>query len=519
MSRELFSNKLKIVMNWMVNILLVLIFCFMPLWVSKDGYTTIGIDKWEFYSHVVIPYLEILLGGAALDLAIGDDLSSLKIRKTDIFILIYILAVILGSVFAENKLDVIEGFYTWNMGVKAQISFMVIYFLISRYWKKNPVILIICGMAASIVFSFEIMNRYFGDVLQLLNDLGLSVLADFVSTIGNIDWLACYMAIIIPFICMIYVQTKNVIYRALCGVMILIGSMSAITLRASSPFLILFFTLFLCMCKSTNAYWRFERTLEVLLIILLGFSFAKILYIFFDEYLISYDGINITYEGINYFLIHSYFSYIAFVITLVVYLTGKKKRDLFKYMMHFTRKWLVKIMIFMIICYIVYSLLNTMQILPSFLRTDISIFVWNNEWGSNRGAIMSSCWNAFVSMVKAHPSKLFIGAGADQVNNMLNQYYSEQLMSVYDEAVITTAHNEILNTLCNYGLIGCVGYLGMYLSSFSVKRRDAFDKALKCIIFVYFIHSLISFQQIISTPLLFAAVGMLNRKREEVKIK
>lgn len=512
MENKSISNKIKICMNWQANILLVLLFCFLPLLVSKDGYSYIGIDKWDLYSRVIIPYLGAMLVGWALDITIGDDLSSLEIRKTDIFIIIYIIVVILSSALAENKAEVIEGFYTWYMGVKAQVSFVSIYFLISRYWKKNPIILIICGSVGCIVFAFEILERYFGDVLHLLNDLDPYILTSFVSTIGNIDWFACYMAIIVPFVCMFYVKTKNIVFRALCGIMIGISSISIVTLGASSPFLILFFTMFLCLCQSTRSYLHFERTLEVFLIIFFGFILTKILFLFFDDYVITYDGI-------NQFVINTYFSCIAFIIIFIVYFVGKKKKELLKTMMYFNRRLLAKSLIMLIICYIVYSLLNTMHVLPSFLQTDISFFIWDHAWGSNRGVIMESCWNAFILMIKEHPLKLFIGAGADQVNNMLNQYYSVQLESVYDGYSITAAHNEVLNTLCNYGLIGCIGYIGMYISSLLINRKNAFDKALKCVIFVYFIHSLISFQQIISTPLLFVAVGMLNRKPEEVKIK
>ena len=113
----------------------------------------------------------------------------------------------------------------------------------------------------------------------------------------------------------------------------------------------------------------------------------------------------------------------------------------------------------------------------------------------------------------------------------------------WEGAVFTNAHNEILSQLCNVGILGTVSYLAIFLAGLwrygrgsAESRRSpvqsrgggpgkgggalAFpaDSDACCLwagvlaIAMYGAHSLISFQQVLNTPLLFLVLGVCEQR-------
>lgn len=113
----------------------------------------------------------------------------------------------------------------------------------------------------------------------------------------------------------------------------------------------------------------------------------------------------------------------------------------------------------------------------------------------------------------------------------------------WEGAVFTNAHNEILSQLCNVGILGTVSYLAIFLAGLwrygrgsAESRRNpvqsrgggpgkdggalAFpaDSDACCLwagvlaIAMYGAHSLISFQQVLNTPLLFLVLGVCEQR-------
>nr|WP_300783386.1 hypothetical protein [uncultured Acetatifactor sp.] len=113
----------------------------------------------------------------------------------------------------------------------------------------------------------------------------------------------------------------------------------------------------------------------------------------------------------------------------------------------------------------------------------------------------------------------------------------------WEGAVFTNAHNEVLSQLCNVGILGTVSYLAIFLAGLwrygrgsAESRRSlvqsrgggpgkgggalAFpaDSDACCLwagvlaIAMYGAHSLISFQQVLNTPLLFLVLGVCEQR-------
>ncbi len=113
----------------------------------------------------------------------------------------------------------------------------------------------------------------------------------------------------------------------------------------------------------------------------------------------------------------------------------------------------------------------------------------------------------------------------------------------WEGAVFTNAHNEVLSQLCNVGILGTVSYLAIFLTGLwrygrgSAERRRSLvqsrgggpgkdggalafpaDSDACCLwagvlaIAMYGAHSLISFQQVLNTPLLFLVLGVCEQR-------
>ena len=99
--------------------------------------------------------------------------------------------------------------------------------------------------------------------------------------------------------------------------------------------------------------------------------------------------------------------------------------------------------------------------------------------------------------------------------------------NVFGDARLTNAHNEWLTVLVNVGICGFLTYVTVFVTA--VYRQLKADKSREtalvsavCVI-AYTIHNMVSFQQVIGTPIVFILMGMgegiLCRNMEEIQEK
>ncbi len=141
------------------------------------------------------------------------------------------------------------------------------------------------------------------------------------------------------------------------------------------------------------------------------------------------------------------------------------------------------------------------------------ILQWNMAgfagWGSGRGELWRLAWEGFL---QASPREKLIGVGPD--------CYAKYLISLGKPPVITeegqwanaifaNAHNEWLNHLVNMGVAGVVCYAGVFVAAL---RRYRGMLLAVLVLALYGVHSLVSFQQVLNTPLLFMVLGVCENR-------
>ena len=94
----------------------------------------------------------------------------------------------------------------------------------------------------------------------------------------------------------------------------------------------------------------------------------------------------------------------------------------------------------------------------------------------------------------------------------------------WENAIFSFVYNEWLNMLVNEGILGALAYLGIFVTAFYGlwKRKD--DKLIMIVLLAiagYMANATFSFQQVVSTPLMFAVLGMgeqlIRSKKKEGK--
>lgn len=135
----------------------------------------------------------------------------------------------------------------------------------------------------------------------------------------------------------------------------------------------------------------------------------------------------------------------------------------------------------------------------------------NDGFGSGRGFLWRISAESFG---KAGLKGKLLGAGPDCFEAAVFRNYAAQARTVWEgtyweNAVFTNAHSEPLTQLLNLGVPGVLCYLGIFGAGLYRYRRQELG-VLACT--MYGVYALVSFQQVLSTPLLFLALGICESR-------
>ncbi len=518
------------VVSLLLTAYLFIIFCIYPFYI-KNGYSDIGNEKYQFYKYITMGGLGLILPLALLCIFFrvrdwrkskgavahaegmafsGGKMGGLRrcrFSLTDWAVAIYGIVVIFSYVFSDYKEKGLWGEAGWNMGLLTQLAFVLFYFLLAFFWEYEENLLAAFMGAASVVFLLGVLNRF---SIYPINMGGTDI--GFLSTLGNINWYCGYWAVLFPVSLVLYWCTDKLWLRlaALAGTAI--GIATGVS-QGSSSAVIVFAGLYLCVfCLSFKGIEKMKRFLELVIL------FCAVCQGLRGWRIVRTDGFNF-YEGtLSDVLTMSRVTLFGMIPAGIAYLllcaAGKRgSADMRKY------KALRQIAILgAVVVAGVYVLLLVLNSKAGGIRFmgNLSALVFNAGWGNARGAT----WSAGIEVYKnMHGWDKLIGVGPDCFAMHLYTLpdLAERMSNQFNGARLTNAHNEWLTVLVNQGLLGLVSYGGIFVSAF-VRYLYGGEKALEgrkrylyvfgISAFVYTLHNMVSFQQILSTPFIFLMLGM-----------
>ena len=175
---------------------LVILFAGLPLYM-QNKLVMIGNAKYLFFRNTT------LVLGAFVVLAVlwqgirGERTTKRTWKKTDVFMLLYLVSAIFSYGISPCREDVLLGYPGWYMGLVTQGLLVGIYFAVSRYYDGSRSIWWIAGITAGIVTLIGLLNRLDIDVLGTFRGMenGEWNRTQLLSTIGNNNWYAGYISV------------------------------------------------------------------------------------------------------------------------------------------------------------------------------------------------------------------------------------------------------------------------------------------------------------------------------------
>ena len=148
------------------GIWLVLLLGGVPL-ITDGTYMEIATVKWNFYRAITLGFRagRIVIPGLLFVLFLlfvwTNENKAKLLRVCGWWGILYALDVCISVLFAADKTTALSGFPGWYMGLYAQISFVMIYYLISSVRIPLKPVIVFMGVTSSFIYILEVLNRFF----------------------------------------------------------------------------------------------------------------------------------------------------------------------------------------------------------------------------------------------------------------------------------------------------------------------------------------------------------------------
>lgn len=477
-----------------------------PLYL-KDGYHSVGTVKYELYQWIMLVGFISLAVLTLIYWMMQNGVGKWEATHTDWCVLAFLVLALIAAVAGGNFKDCVQGYNGWNMGLVALFSFGLLYFYFSRFGKYYPMVLVcLCG-AAMIAFTIGILHRLLIDPIGTYDGIDDVYKNQFLSTLGQATWYSSFVCTVLPLGIGVFWCGKKTWQRVVSGVFSLAGFCTMITQNSDSAYMALAGFLAVFLWFSAGNAKRMERFMEILLLLVAATRIMNILFAVHPNPILQMDAIS------NFFVFHNF----MWVITGIVALFWAV--SLFcscKGIYSVKAALIIRNIIFILIVAAVLAaggilIMSAKGVLPeniAAVTSKIPYLTWSDSWGNGRGMTWAFSFQMFGDMDFLH--KLF-GVGPDGYAPYAYTLYQDRLAQMWGERTLTNAHNEWLNAVINYGLLGAAAYIGIFVSAIREFAREQLEKPvmvgfIACVV-SYMCHNFFCYQQVCCTPFLFLIIG------------
>lgn len=452
-------------------------------------YWKLGDTKYMLFRNVSIiclgAWLAVSLIRAAVS-AIGGEKRFPRLGVTDICVLAYGGVVLVSALCSPYYRTPWLGYSEWYMGAVSQLMFVGVYFFVSRSYDGSRYPLYVGEAALAVMFLIAFANRLGFDPVGLMQPFTYKSweYSHMISTIGNINWFCGFCSVMLGFPVAAYLKAGGKLEMSLHYVVSVMGLVLLCIQGSDAGPVIAAVCIGISLLYGLGDKGIFRRGLAMaagMCLVMAGY--AKVVTFLGTEAMaaVPADGIGLHRMAWNgWWAVGVMFLVLAAVL-------GKLSRAA-------VRRAGLALMITGCLAVVAAAALYALR-MPR-----------GDGWGSGRGGLWRFAWQGFVQ--GGFRQKL-IGAGpdcfADYIYSTLPASELTPTEGFWTGTIYANAHNEWLNTLVNLGILGTASLAGIYAGS--VKRYRKLPLGI-LVIAMYGANSLISFQQVLSTPLLFMALGL-----------
>lgn len=377
-----------------------------------------------------------------------------------------------------------RGYEGWYMGAVSQLFFVGIYFFVSRRYDGSRFPLYLGELALGAVTALGLLQRLGIDPLGLLAgyNSGDWEYGHMLSTLGNINWLCGFYSVSLAF------SMEHFLREERKGLLILLY------VNNTAAFLLLFIQgssgglLITAACVCVCLWMGRDRppALRRILAVVAGTFFLmpvweRLLLLAGDRAGVARDG-NLLWITVWYGWLIGAAVCVAILVVAVILPADIVRRSV--------------------------SALVPAGILLGIIFGAMMIYEkgFDDGFASGRGFL----WRiSLESFGQAEIKDKLFGVGPDcYAEAVFSEHAADAEVwreTYWEGAVFTNAHSEPLSQLINVGVVGLLAYLALFVTGLFRYRRVPLGLLALA---MYGVHSLVSFQQVLSTPLLFLTLGI-----------
>ena len=446
----------------------VLMFTLLPLYYS-DNYYNILHDKRDVYGLFALILAGILVCSLLVSFCLTIRHKQLKenikkeFHKTsalDIAMILFGIVAVVSTVYSSDVEQSLTGEAAWDVGTLMIVCSVFLYFAISRCYSGKGDIwaYLYCGTLAVLVIG--VIDRLGYDFLVMHDEIPLQYNI-FISTIGNINFWAAYLSVVIPFFILApgFIQGK---LKKLCIYLLL---------------LIAYFSLFITLTNTTYLgigvamlfviWYSLQKTSRLMNLAINGILFtvagvaAEVLWR--NPYTprpIDTDTVTLLILQHHLYLIPGAVGIIIIVFLLVTSALSVKARKKVNRIVerYFSKIWIELILIGVIglVYYLIYN--------------------YSLELFNYRGSIWYFAFNGFLD---GNIWQKIMGVGPGLLDTVTQAQIAKADFYVEWNWFYCTAHNDLLEYLVTTGIVGTVLKLLMYILPYIMYARGKSRKSEK----------------------------------------
>ena len=479
-------------MNDFISTLCKLYFIFLTTVLSLytgGTYWKLGDTKYMLFRNVSViclgAWLAVSLVRAVISF-IGGTRHLPRLSITDICMLAYGAAVLISAFCSPYVHVPWLGYMEWYMGAVSQCMFVCIYFFMSRSYDGSRVPIYVGETALAVVFLIGFANRLGFDPAKLMQPFTYKSweYSHMISTIGNINWFCGFCCVMLGFPMAGYLKSRGKLEMLLHFTVSVMGLVLLCIQGSDAGPLIAAVCIGISLLYGLGDKKIFCRGLAMTAgMCLVMAAYGKTVKLLGTEAMaaVPADGIGLDRMAWNgWWIVGAVFLALAAVFGKISAKTAKKAG---------------------------YVLMLSGALAVVSLAAVYAVRMPKGDgWGSGRGGLWRFAWQGFVQ--GGFRQKL-VGAGPDCFANYIYSTLPASELTptegFWTGTIYANAHNEWLNTLVNLGILGVAALAGIYIGSMKRYRKVLLGML---VIAMYGINSLISFQQVLSTPLLFMVLGL-----------
>lgn len=483
------------------------------------SYSKIGNIKYEFFWNTSLVFLVasvvFFIAKIVLEMTGGRfqfDFSKMKEKLSfmDYAVGSYGICVVISYLLSPYKDYGFYGATGWEMGLCSQLIFVLLYFFISRQAEYGPVILGIHMVTSFVTYVLGILHRFQIDPLGMYEGLNLKQMTEFLSTIGQATWFSSYVCVGFAMGVAVFFVSHTKWIRQVAGVYTVASFGVLVTQNSDSAYIAIAGVFLLLGYFSLKDIKNWCRFWEIVSMMWATFGVIGILQKVFADRAVPLNTLST-------FFAQSIVTWILLAVSLgILFFYKSMEKQGKEQVMKITKKVYIVLLCLIPVAFvamIIFIYLNTKGYLLEWFgyQSYHEYLLFNHIWGSSRGAIWMSAMKGFVEMPFIY--KLF-GIGPDSLAPYIYTIpeVSELLQSMWGETVLTNAHNEYLNSLVCYGVVGLASWLAVIAGGIryfygKAKQNPVMIGIALCII-GYACHNVTCYQQVCCTPFLFIALGI-----------